>query len=1524
MNTLSVLAAGLRPLFLCQVRGRVGTLFLAASDMQTRAVTRHAVNLCAEEAWDCALDKLAKALEGKKPCILRADWEVERKVLSFAQFVQQVEQTRRNYFRFGLLLDLSGQMALSDMELNANAMLYRSGDNPYGQLNVKNCEAYLARRFGCGWPDFSPESQVALLTLQGAFVSDSEAHLLLGQGLHQGRRDLGRHRPECFLDCARNASRYLARQCHEDGRFDYGCFSCFDRAIPTYNTLRHISSIWSMLCAYQAFREKETRQAIVRATDYCVQHFLRQNNDCSYFEDVESGELKLGSNGCALIMLSLYTELIHKKKYLPLMRSLARGIVSMQQEDGSFVHVLSSHDFSLKERTRIVYYDGEAVFGLLRLYALIHEDWLLAAARRAFDYFIANRHWRNHDHWLSYAVNEITRVLPEEQYFLFGIQNVQGYLDFIKNRETAYPTLLELMLAAHAMLKRLAALPFGPKLLAQIDRKAFDEALRCRAEHLLNAHFWPELAMFFKKPQRILGSFFIKHHAFRVRIDDVQHFLSAFIGYAQLLAEQGPDVVLSATSELLFGGRVQLGRRMHWKARLRNPLAELLRHWPKTLKVLALGSLCASLGEESTSLQYVRARPEQLNLLSGASCDLVLLANEQALAFGPEGLNEELGYLRMAGIRQAGAGQSQKQAANPVYLSCARLTVAILALDLTETCEAAGSGPLIWSLPAKTPRLWRDELAGAIARARESAQLVFLAVNWGDPEDERVPEWQRDLGHLLIDLGCDAVLGACGRLKGLENYHNRPILYDAGKLLFDDLEGEASGGVFTFALEASGVRSVTFWPLALGYGQTRPVAGAKAQAMLCHYQALCGDLQTQPARLDDQRLRFDFVLPARNTSVRPVWPEKLAQYTVPELSFAPKAYQVQAVPEEARIIPYPLGPLTLLGLRIPEQWQDSEPLCLESWWQLNTATDLDLVFQYRGKSLHMPKISFGAGTSHSGCNFLFPTSRWKEGVIYRDVCLVPVPDSFRLIEDEIVWRVSLQGKDVVFGPYELEPRTSVALKPRPFYRTDFPKDCLLQPQSLCWDSDQLATLCAGQWLGALSKPFSVASLITSLGYLPYVPKPALFVASDYAHSAKHLRLDPKAGSWDSHKILSRNWQKFVGAIVEHPVEGVPEDFPQLVVDDGMQKLIELGIAARQRFQGKVIGITGSVGKTTCCEMLRQTLAQDARVGASYASHNNRIGVASCFASIPADFDYAVLEMAIPAFDMLGGSVSGYLTPHVAWVTQIAEAHLDQWKDLETVARLKSRIFEGMEAGCVAVINRDMPFADYFARRAREHGLQIIDYGSGEDCRIRLLAFETGTMRVSVDTKVYTLHPAMAGSHTAMNILGVLAVLLALDRSIERYLETISGFSAVSGRGNILHGVFGGKSITVIDESYNACPASMRAALTMLRQTQTPHDVLLLGDMLALGEKAVALHLALVEDIVQAQPERVFLCGQQMAKVWEKLDGRLPGRWFQDVEAVCQGLGDLLADGDRVLVKASHGTELGKFVRAVRKKEPEGS
>jgi hypothetical protein len=234
----------------------------------------------------------------------------------------------------------------------------------------------------------------------------------------------------------------------------------------------------------------------------------------------------------AILALAKFASTFGDDTHDELMERLAIGICFMQdKKTGAFRHVLSFPSLETREMFRTIYYEGEAAFALLRLYDLTLDERWLEAVELAFGHFIRNNHARHHDHWLAYCANELTRYRRRPDYYRFAVENVADHLDFVANRITTFPTLLELMLASQEVLSRLDIDDTHRHLLARIDRPRFDEALEKRAHHLLNGHFWPEMAMFMRNPARILGSFFIRHHAFRVRIDDVEHYLSGYVAY---------------------------------------------------------------------------------------------------------------------------------------------------------------------------------------------------------------------------------------------------------------------------------------------------------------------------------------------------------------------------------------------------------------------------------------------------------------------------------------------------------------------------------------------------------------------------------------------------------------------------------------------------------------------------------------------------------------------------------------------------------------------------------------------------------------------------------------------------------------------------------------------------------------------------------------------------------------------------------------------------------------------------------
>ncbi|WP_172839860.1 CapA family protein, partial [Variovorax paradoxus] len=857
-------------------------VFFATGEGSSRARVASGRGADVEAAWQAAAEAIAvQAARGENPPQrLRAEVVDKVTPMRWRELKAKLAQTKRNYFNEGIAFDARFEMALLAQEMHGGAVLY-NGDVDHAEPNPGNLHLLSKRRFGreIDFPA-DDEAPVWCFTTRAVYVDAKGAWPITAEGQAAGFRTLTDWNAPQIRTLIEDASTYLAAQVKPTGEFDYGWFPCFDRLIPTYNTLRHASSTYAMLEAWELTRDDMLKASIDRSIGFLTGTLIRpavlpDGTRAAYLLDI-GNEIKLGGSAVCLLALVKYTELTGDRQFLPLLEQLALGIRHMQDaETGSFVHVLNAPALDVKDKFRVIYYDGEAAFGLMRLYGLTRDARWLAVVEKAFEHFIAAEHWRAHDHWLSYCVNELTRYRPETRYYQFGLRNVAGYLDFVLERITTFPTLLELMMAARDMVLRLEADPALRPLLAELDRDKFDRALAYRARYLANGHFWPELAMFFRNPDRIAGSFFIKHHSFRVRIDDVEHYLSGYVAYHRMLkASEGLQQGRRAGT-VAWGGDVNLGRRQHFRMHelggARRMLGDIAALRDADLRIVNLECVVATTGEQGVDKgeagpYYYRARPEMLAVLTEAGIGMVATANNHSGDYGAEALLEQRAHLDAAGIAHAGTGRTLEAALRPAFRSAGGVRVALFSLDATQprfaaTAERAGAA---W-LPLDDPAAWTAELAPRIEAARREADVVLVAVHWGANLETEPTAAEIAVGHAIVDAGADAVLGTSAHvLQGIEVYRGRPILHDAGDLLFDSVRNDlGDSGVFTLALGLHGVEAVVFTPVGVGYGFSRQLAGAEAEALGARFAAQCHALGTELAVARDGRCTLRLSPPQR-------------------------------------------------------------------------------------------------------------------------------------------------------------------------------------------------------------------------------------------------------------------------------------------------------------------------------------------------------------------------------------------------------------------------------------------------------------------------------------------------------------------------------------------------------------------------------------------------------------------------------------------------------------------------------------
>ncbi|NDW03209.1 UDP-N-acetylmuramoylalanyl-D-glutamyl-2,6-diaminopimelate--D-alanyl-D-alanine ligase [Jiella pacifica] len=415
--------------------------------------------------------------------------------------------------------------------------------------------------------------------------------------------------------------------------------------------------------------------------------------------------------------------------------------------------------------------------------------------------------------------------------------------------------------------------------------------------------------------------------------------------------------------------------------------------------------------------------------------------------------------------------------------------------------------------------------------------------------------------------------------------------------------------------------------------------------------------------------------------------------------------------------------------------------------------------------------------------------------------------------------------------------------------------------------------------------------------------------------------------FDGHDFLSTAQRAGAGiaVVAEQKLPALGRvQIPMLVVDDVLKALSRLAEAARARSKAKIVAVTGSVGKTTTKEALRHGLAAVGSVHASAASFNNHWGVPLSLARLPAETSYAVFEIGMNHPGEIRPLVK-LVRPDVAIVTLIAPAHLGHFRDLDEIAEAKAEIFEGVVPGGTAILNADDPKCGLLADYARKTGVaNIVTFGEGAGADFRLIAYEATREGAKVDAEIagepLRFSLATPGRHMAQNVLAVLGACHRIGADVEKVASALAGWRAVKGRG-ARHSLSlpGGGKVTLVDDSYNANPASMRAALEVLSRAEPgkgARRIAVLGDMLELGTSSGELHAALKEHVLAAKTDLVFLAGEEMKALDAALAGSLVCRWHESSDQLLADLESTMGDGDVVLVKASKSIGFSRLVETL--------
>lgn len=1419
----------------------------------------------------------------------KLEWVKSSTPKTLVELRKELKNYKRNYFRSGIaFLHADEWLLLPESELNANACLYGGADEPLAQWNANNIRVYLTQRFGEDLSEsLNQSSQLYTFITAGLFfdVETQEVHLLSTAPRTHGRRALPPLSAEPLAELIGKITAYLGSQVLENGKYEYGHFPCFGRPIDTYNTLRHASSTYALLEGYEFCREQNfSDDALVSliqqaesALDYLEHQIIRHySNDVAYAVEINN-EIKLGANAVAILALSKYVMIFPDSErvagYLALCEKLANGIVKMQQPNGSFVHVLDGKTLKVLAENRVIYYDGEAAFGLMRLYGITKDARWIECVRRAFDYFVQAGHNGAHDHWLSYCSNELAIYQPERKYFEFAVNNVKGYVNFIHKRITTFPTLLELSMAFHKMLLKLDEFPQFADVLDGFDVAEFYQALHTRANYLMNGVFFPEVAMNFRYPNTVLYGCFIRHHSFRVRIDDVEHYLSGLIAYHQFLKEQKYPISLTSKTntdtvpqvwtadviaEKLNGKWAKAPANKDWRATglciyyTTFEKGHLIVPRPKgQLKGGLIDEHIEKFVKEGASAIICEDAAQHLHLDVPI---LVVESQDKAIV--------ELGYLareRYQGKVVAVTGSLGKTTS--VSLINNVLSEFLVSVQTKENANILRG--IAWNLASmpKDADVWVVETA--IGKMRHNSALVRpnIAVVTNISE-----------GHLIQAPTLEEVARQKSQL-----FDNMPadgvVIVNQDVSTFDILAERA---------KQNGLQLVTF-----------------GESQAADIRLISFENNIAVIDVFGEQYRFESTLP------RYLVVNTLCAVAVARELGLPITKCLQKISE--------FQPLEGRGRVLKTQFNGKNLTVIDGAY---SATPLSM----KSSLEHLAQLSPNLGSRVAILGDM--TFLGDKEVDYHLAIA-------EMLKQTDVDRIILCG--------ELMRYLWEKIKDQYPNRIGWYQDGkVLLPMLDKWLGDGDTVLVKGEFVAKLEfvvkqlikdmnahpmqknyLPLTAAGLVTATGGKWIVTPPSNYAATGMSifpkrFEAGHIivaRGKTMTTGYFSPVAVKALVQQGASAIITDDEEAY-QDFgvPVLLVKEIEAATIDVGAYVRRWYSGNVIGVTGSAGKTTTVWMLAHTLSAFGDVGQTLDSANVPPGIAWNLSMMAQGAPHWVLEMAIGRMDVNSRMVQ----PDLAIITNIAPAHLEYHKTVEMIAVKKARIFEGMKPQSHAIVCRDIEQFDILAAKAAECHLRLTTYGEHPEADIRLLSINSGVAEISLFGKPYSFKMQTKGKHIVLNALAVLAVIYHRGLDIEKAIKQLVGFKAVEGRGEVSKLEYQGKAITVIDEAYNANPISMKAALETFNEMRAAkkHKLAIIGDMLELGPDSQTYHLDMLSYLANLKVREFVFVGEMCRAVSDKMaELGVRTTHFENVVQLSKQIAGIVQDGDMVLIKASNGIGL---------------